>query len=105
MKTDKQPPEIVTKTITRTSRKTHIQDFIEKLDETPKVDGEPHTLHMGWNYYHEIRPVVERVRGRVQMLFVNFHGFRFMLDERIPPNLCEMRDQSGTLICKFFWSA
>lgn len=96
--------DYVVTTISRNGKKNHLQDFAEKLEGTVAEATLFHTLAMGWNFYHHVRPSIPRGK-LVQQLYISFHGFRIFLDERIPPNMCEMRDTEGTVIKKYFWSA
>lgn len=104
MNKEKHIIDYATTTITRNGRKNHLEVLAEKLDETGHEATLFHTLAMGWNFYHHVRPTLPKGKN-VHPIYISFRGFRMYLDERIPPNMCHMRDNEGNIIKKFFWSA
>lgn len=103
MNKEKNIIDYATITITRNGRKSHLEVLSEKLASAGEVTLF-HTLAMGWNFYHHCRPPIPKGKN-VHPIYISFAGFRIYLDERIPPNMCVMRDNEGNAIKKFFWSA
>lgn len=104
MKKEKNITDYVTRTITGNLHKTHLHDFMEKLEATRVTDLMNHSLAMGFNFYNHVKPTQHRSK-QIHFLFHTFQGFRFYYDDKIPPNMCEFRDKFGNVIQKFFWSA
>lgn len=103
MTKDKSRIDYATRTITRQGSRTHLAHFVEMLDDTRVSDTINHTIALGWNFYHRMRPAIPR-NPVVKPMFITFHGFRIYLDERVPPNMAELRDKTGHAVHKFFWS-
>ena len=56
-------------------------------------------LAAGWNFYARLRK--DMPKGDPRSPFVTFNGLRFFLDEKVPPNECEIRNRDGIVIGRF----
>lgn len=64
------------------------------------------SLACGWNFYHRLKKEMDDTAKTLTsnprgVPFNTFGGLRFILDEQVPPNECEIRNRDGIVIGRF----
>ncbi len=71
------------------------------IDKPVQADYTPEALAAGWNFFIRLRNDQPAADKKSKGNFNTFHGLRFYLDERIPPNQCDVRNKFGETIQSF----